>query len=355
MRFTVLLMLFGCPKSGGEPPAPVADSVTTSPAVEAPSATTAPTPPARSSSALDPQPGEAVTLVFDWSAGGTAAVAYEAKAVMVQGDVIANRTVTVVNRTDDLSADDEGTRWSLGAGEGSTEVHPPMPGGEAMQALMTALSTAPITARADAEGAFTGTDGLEAYTAQVQADVDAAATQFGEPMATMIRQQVAPMLDTEALEADVAAQWQALVGSYVGLTLDAEAPASQTAPDGATLEVSLLGWVSCDGQTEARDCVAVRAVTIPTEQQIEEFAETVRASLAAGTPPGAEPPEIVETTLEDTIVLVLEPGTLRPWFQEKIRRSGNTLKVGPDAPLMGLGRERTFTTTWSWQAPTDQP
>lgn len=159
-----------------------------------------------------------------------------------------------------------------------------------------------------------------------------------------------------AISARLGQRWQAMVSAWAGRSLPFDATYSATAPEQTAegpvrlqIAIRVDGRVPCEPGAPSADCVRLRILSQPTENDAPKVARLVaRERMSAEAFSLYEPARVRGFASQTTIVLITDPKTLLPRRISERR----TLQVRID-PLLGddgvdVNRQDEVTTACRW-------
>lgn len=214
----------------------------------------------------------------------------------------------------------------------------PLPGFDALQSLIDAVAERIPVLVVDGDGNLVKVEGTDPIRAELERIL---ATSTLPPSQ---QETVRGIFTDAALAAIAKQQWSVWVGFWNGLALEPGRPLSQRRRGkfpgteylvDLVVEARLAGKVACDAGDGAHRCVELHMVSRPDTEDVARTIERLNLSATAG---------IRNLTMEQSFVVVAEPGTLLP------HRCTRSLAVEIEhAPGSGgAPRSQKATETWAF-------
>lgn len=341
-RLALLVLLVGCGKQ-----APVAAGTAGDPEQAPPAQAEPPTGIQATLGlfGLEARSGEPVTLGFGWTAGDEAAVTHAVIATQVNGDMLSSRTRTDATWTETLAGSKDGLRYAQRDGEATTEISPPPPAQETMEAVMSALAVASAETVLDEQGGWVGVDGVDAKRSEVAYALAPLFEELPGPMQAALEASLSGGLSDAVVSEESRTRWEALVGAWSGTEWAPDEARKELLDGGQTRTTRFLGWAPCvDGGPP--DCVLLEREMVAGEVEIALDRKRVLDALNTSWPMDRPMPELTASELDTTERLLTRPDTLRPVAWSKRKTALHTLVV--EGRPIPWGRELRMHTTWSW-------
>ena len=231
----------------------------------------------------------------------------------------------------------------------------PPPADSSEAATMNALAerAAAIVPRfiVDSAGAFVRIHDV----ASVRLQFDSLITRMLAPdEAAAARGMLETVLSEDALSGLAAQEWNAIVGMWadadlvIGETYQLEEQADLPMIPGATVtmisEFGVVQRTSCDGNGTAADCVEIRLISRPDPEAMKEIlAQFMQGLLNA---PGLGGIAFERLDMTNELVLITEPGTLRPHRARISKTVTGVVAAAGERGEVTQTEVRTFRYTW---------
>ncbi len=168
--------------------------------------------------------------------------------------------------------------------------------------------------------------------------------------ADAVQQSFDTMFAEERIAASVAGQWTPIVGAWAGANLvigqtyegsdQQPGPLVPDMPIVMAYEYRITRRLPCAAGGAGLECVEIRLVSRPTEEALPAIRASMQQLFTMNAPQGAAMPDIDDLTVENTLLLVTEPATLRPHRLVQERTVSGTVRQAqqPDVAVRQVER-----------------
>jgi len=173
--------------------------------------------------------------------------------------------------------------------------------------------------------------------------------------ADAVQQSFETMFAEERIAASVAGQWTPIVGAWAGANLvvgqtyegsdQQPGPLVPDMPIIMAYEYRIARRLPCAAGGTGLDCVEIHLVSRPTDEALPAIRASMQQLFTMNAPQGAPMPDIDDLAVENTLLLVTEPATLRPYRLVQERTVSGTVQQAeqPDVAVRQVERaESTY-------------